>query len=306
MRVLFAGTPEVALPTLDALVAAGHDVVAVLTRPDAPSGRGRIVTSSPVAQRAQELGLPVLTPSTLRGEDAHILIAQTQADIAVVVAYGLLVPGALLGIPKHGWINLHFSLLPAWRGAAPVQRAIWNGDVESGVSVFALEEGLDTGPVYAQREYRLDPTCTSGEALDAMAREGADVVVGVVNAIANGSAVSVPQADLGISHAPRITRDEARIAWQGDAIAIDRQIRACTPQPGAWTTVQGVRVRIGPVTPDPRPARGPGVMYPEDGVVRVGTGTGSVTLGWVQPAGKGRMSAADWWRGLRIDEAQCE
>jgi len=305
VRIVFAGTPDVALPTLDALLDSEHDVTAVLTRPDAPAGRGRRLLPSAVAEYARTRGLPVLTPKSLRDEDARASLAALDADLGVVVAYGALIPPAVLGIPRHGWVNLHFSLLPAWRGAAPVQQAIWHGDSETGVSVFLLEEGLDTGPVFAQRRHSVDPTQTSGDVLAELAEVGASVVMEVVSGIAQGTARAVPQPSEGVSVAPRITVDQARIDWHAPSALIDRQVRACTPQPGAWTTVDGVRVRIGPVTPrtEPLPA---GVIRPLGGEIRVGTGDGHVALGWVQPAGRARMASADWWRGLRVSEAACD
>ena len=305
MRIVFAGTPDVALPTLDALLDSEHDVTAVLTRPDAPAGRGRRLLPSAVAEHARTRGLPVLTPASLGDEEARASLAALDADLGVVVAYGALIPPAVLGIPRHGWVNLHFSLLPAWRGAAPVQHAIWHGDSETGVSVFLLEEGLDTGPVFAQRRHTLDPTQTSGDVLSELAVVGASVVMEVVSGIAQGTARAVPQSSEGVSVAPRITVDQARIHWHAPSTLIDRQVRACTPQPGAWTTVDGVRVRIGPVTPrtEPLPA---GVIRPHGDEIRVGTGDGHVTLGWVQPAGRARMASADWWRGLRVSEAACD
>lgn len=305
MRIVFAGTPDVALPTLDALLDSEHDVTAVLTRPDAPAGRGRRLLPSAVAEHARTRGLPVLTPASLRDEEARASLAALDADLGVVVAYGALIPPAVLGIPRHGWVNLHFSLLPAWRGAAPVQHAIWHGDSETGVSVFLLEEGLDTGPVFAQRRHTVDPTQTSGDVLSELAEVGASVVMEVVSGIAQGTARAVPQSSEGVSVAPRITVDQARIHWHAPSTLIDRQVRACTPQPGAWTTVDGVRVRIGPVTPRTEPLAA-GVIRPHGDEIRVGTGDGHVTLGWVQPAGRARMASADWWRGLRVSEAACD
>lgn len=305
MRIVFAGTPDVALPTLDALLDSEHDVTAVLTRPDAPAGRGRRLLPSAVAEHARTRGLPVLTPASLRDEEARASLAALDADLGVVVAYGALIPPAVLGIPRHGWVNLHFSLLPAWRGAAPVQHAIWHGDSETGVSVFLLEEGLDTGPVFAQRRHTVDPTQTSGDVLSELAEVGASVVMEVVSGIAQGTARAVPQSSGGVSVAPRITVDQARIDWHAPSTLIDRQVRACTPQPGAWTTVDGVRVRIGPVTPRTEPLAA-GVIRPHGDEIRVGTGDGHVTLGWVQPAGRARMASADWWRGLRVSEAACD
>lgn len=306
MRIVFAGTPDVALPTLDVLLASEHDVVAVLTRPEAPAGRGRRMTPSEVAQHARAHQLPVLTPASLSDPEVQQALMAFHADLGVVVAYGALIPAAVLAIPAHGWVNLHFSLLPAWRGAAPVQHAIWNGDSHTGVSVFQLDEGMDTGPVYAQRTCPLSPAQTAGDVLAELAGLGAGVVREVVDAIASGTAHAVAQPQEGASRAPRITVDQARIDWHGPGALIDRQIRACTPHPGAWTTVDGVRLRIGPVRPIPARESTPGRVLLRDQAICVGTGDGQAVLGWVQPAGKARMDAADWWRGMRVSEAQCD
>jgi len=306
VRIVFAGTPDVALPTLDALLASGHEVVAVLTRPDAPAGRGRRMTPSAVAEHARTHALPVLSPASLADPAAQTELAELQVDLGVVVAYGALIPPPILAIPVHGWLNLHFSLLPAWRGAAPVQHAIWNGDSQTGVCVFHLDEGMDTGPVYARRTVAIAPTQTAGDVLTELADLGAGVVREVVEGIAAGTAHAIPQAPDGASRAPRITVEQARIAWTDTSTAIDRQVRACTAQPGAWTAVDGVRVRIGPVHPEPGTGLAPGHVCAFDDAICIGTGDGQVALGWVQPAGKARMSATEWWRGLRVSEALCE
>ncbi|MBM3669376.1 MAG: methionyl-tRNA formyltransferase [Actinobacteria bacterium] len=306
MRIVFAGTPDVALPTLDALLASDHEVVAVLTRPDAPAGRGRRVTPSAVAEYARSHGIPVLMPASLADPDVQAELAELDADLGVVVAYGALIPAAVLGIPAHGWLNLHFSLLPAWRGAAPVQHAIWRGDSQTGVCVFQLDKGMDTGPVYARTSYPLASRQTTGEVLTDLAGIGAGVVREVVDTIAAGTAHAIPQSQNGVSRAPRITVQQARITWTEPGATIDRQIRACTPHPGAWTTIDGVRVRLGPVQASPGTDLGPGCVRAFDSEIRIGTGDGQVTLGWVQPAGKSSMSATDWWRGLRVSEARCD
>ncbi len=306
MRIVFAGTPDVALPTLDALLASDHEVVAVLTRPDAPAGRGQRVTPSAVAEFARSHGIPVLTPASLADPDVQAELAELHADLGVVVAYGALIPAAVLGIPAHGWLNLHFSLLPTWRGAAPVQHAIWRGDSQTGVCVFHLDEGMDTGPVYARRTYPLASMQTAGEVLTDLAGIGAGVVREVVDSIAAGTAHAIPQSQDDVSRAPRVTVEQARIAWTESSATIDRQIRACTPHPGAWTTIDGVRVRLGPIQPDSGGDLSPGHVRAFDPDIRIGTGDGWVTLGWVQPAGKSRMSATDWWRGLRVSEARCD
>ena len=236
MRLVFAGTPEVALPSLDALIESSHDVVAVVTRPDAPAGRGRSLVPSPVRVRAQEHGIPVLTPKSPREPEFLDALNGLAPDCAPVVAYGALVPPAALAIPTHGWINLHFSLLPAWRGAAPVQHAVMAGDEVTGASTFQLEAGLDTGPVYGVMTERIWPTDTSGDLLGRLATAGAQLLVATIDGIADGSLVAVPQAADGISLAPKIEVEHAQVEWTRPALAIDRLIRGCTPAPGAWTT----------------------------------------------------------------------
>lgn len=256
MRVLFAGTPEVAVPTLQALLDSEHEVVGVLSRADARQGRGRKLVPSPVAALAREHNLNVFTPASLRNEEASQWVHACQADVAVVVAYGRIVPANLLAVPTHGWLNLHFSLLPAWRGAAPVQRAIINGDQVTGAAVFALEEGLDTGPIYAQLERPIDPRDTSGSLLSALADDGAPLVLHVLQALASGQAVAKAQASEGISEAPMLAVSDAKVDWNTSAVVIDRLIRGVTPAPGAWTTLAGVRLRLGPVElVDAPPAR---------------------------------------------------
>ncbi|PRY58590.1 methionyl-tRNA formyltransferase [Glycomyces artemisiae] len=300
MRIVFAGTPEVALPTLEALHASAHDVVAVLTRPDAPTGRGRRLHRSPVAAWADEHGIEVLTPAKPREPEFLERLADLAADVVPVVAYGALVPPAALAIPRLGWINLHFSLLPAWRGAAPVQHAVLNGDAMTGACVFQLEPGLDTGPVYGRLTEPIGPRDTSGDLLDRLAVAGARLTVDVVDGIGAGALIAVPQDEDGVSHAPKITVDDARVRWSDPAFAVDRRVRAVTPAPGAWTDLDGQRLRLGPVVPDPEgPRLEPGEVAIAKHHVHVGTATEPVRLGQVQPAGKKPMDAAAWGRGLQ-------
>ncbi|EYR61866.1 methionyl-tRNA formyltransferase, partial [Actinotalea ferrariae CF5-4] len=250
MRLLFAGTPEVALPSLDALLDSPHEVVAVLTRPDAPAGRGRRLTPSPVRVRAEEAGVPVLTPTTLRDPDVVAQLQALEADLAPVVAYGALLPRTVLDVVRHGWVNLHFSLLPAWRGAAPVQHAVLHGDEVTGASTFRIEEGLDTGPVYGSLTETVRPRDTSGDLLGRLATAGAGLLGATVDGIADGTLRPVPQSVEGVSHAPRLTVDDARVRWEHPALAVDRRVRACTPAPGPWTTLpDGARLKLGPVRP---------------------------------------------------------
>jgi methionyl-tRNA formyltransferase len=297
MRVLFAGTPAVAVPSLDALVEAGFDVVAVLTRPDAPVGRKRVLTPSPVAARAAELGIELVHAS--RVDDAVTAkIAAVRPDVAAIVAYGGLVPRAALDIPKHGWINLHFSLLPAWRGAAPVQRAVMAGDDITGAVTFLLEEGLDTGPVFGTLTERLGPEDTAGVLLERLSHSGAVLLAQTLSAVESGKAVPAPQQG-EVSLAPKLTIDDGRIKWNQPALAIGRQARGVTPEPGAWTTLDGQRVKLEPVRLRPDvPDLAPGSVEQSGKAVLVGTGSHAVELTRIQPSGKKMMAAADWARGM--------
>ncbi|MCD0446720.1 methionyl-tRNA formyltransferase [Glycomyces sp. A-F 0318] len=300
MRIVFAGTPEVALPTLEALHGSSHEVAAVLTRPDARTGRGRKVSRSPVAAWADEHGVEVLTPAKPREPEFLERLRDLEADIVPVVAYGALVPPAALAIPRLGWINLHFSLLPAWRGAAPVQHAVLNGDAMTGACVFQLEAGLDTGPVYGRLTEPVEPGDTSGALLDRLAVAGARLTLDVVNALDVGALVPEPQPEDGVSYAPKVTVEDARVRWGDPAFAVDRRVRAVTPAPGAWTEFDGQRLRLGPVSVDPGgPALAPGEVALAKQAVHVGTATDPVRLGEVQPAGKKPMDAAAWGRGLQ-------
>jgi len=305
VRVVFAGTPEVALPALEAVAASAHDLVGVITRPDAPAGRGRRMVASPVGVRAEELGLPVLRPAHPREPEFLAALAALEPDCVPVVAYGALVPPSALEIPKHGWINLHFSLLPAWRGAAPVQHAVLHGDEVTGASVFELEAGMDTGPVYGTLTERIRPADTSGDLLVRLATEGAGLLVAVLDAIEAGTARAHPQPADGVSLAPKITVEDARIRWGDPAFAVDRRIRACTPAPGAWTTLRDERLKLGPVRPVANAAAlAPGELLVERTQVLVGTATTPVILGEVRAAGKKPMSASDWARGLRLNPGE--
>ncbi|WP_030144984.1 methionyl-tRNA formyltransferase [Spirillospora albida] len=303
MRLVFAGTPETALPSLDALLASGHEVVAVVTRPDAPAGRGRRLVASPVAERAAAAGVEVLKPAKARDPEFLARLAEIAPDCCPVVAYGALLPPAALGIPRHGWVNLHFSLLPAWRGAAPVQRAILHGDDVTGAATFQIEEGLDTGPVYGVLTEPIRPDDTSGDLLGRLAVAGATLLLDTMNGIEAGVLEPRPQPDEGVSHAAKLTPEDARVSWSAPAHHVDRLVRACTPAPGAWTTFRDTRVKLGPVRPAAgaeRPA--PGEIRPGRKEVRVGTATHPVVLGEVQPQGRRRMSAADWIRGIDLSE----
>ena len=301
MRVVFAGTPEVAVPSLEALLASDHEVVAVVTRPDAPAGRGRRLTPSPVGQRAADAGVEVLKPAKPREPDFLARLAEIAPDCCPVVAYGALVPRAALDIPKHGWVNLHFSLLPAWRGAAPVQHAVLAGDEITGASTFLLEEGLDTGPVFGVLTEVVRSTDTSGDLLGRLAASGADLLVRTLDGIADGSLQRRPQPDEGVSLAPKLTVEDAHVDWRTPALRVDRLVRACTPAPGAWTTFRDERLKLGPVRPVPEvTGLPPGALRADRSGVLVGTGSSAVVLGEVRPQGKRAMPAADWARGVRL------
>lgn len=304
--MIFAGTPEVAIPSLRALLDSPHEVVAVLTRPDARAGRDRSLVPSPLRVVAEEAGIPVLTPGTLRDEAVQDEIAALAPDVVAVVAYGNLVPEALLAVPTHGWVNLHFSLLPAWRGAAPVQHALLAGDAVTGASTFVIEAGLDTGPVIGTMTETVRPDDTTGSLLARLADAGAPLLVASLDGLAEGRVTPSPQPADGVSHAPKITTEDARVRWDQPAFAVDRRIRACTPDPGAWTTFRGERLRLGPPSrstdrlPAELPSLAPGEIAVGKAWVLVGATDRPVRLDTVTPPGKKPMPAADWARGVRI------
>ncbi len=300
MRVVFAGTPEVAVPALDAVAASRHELVGVVTRPDAPSGRGRKLVASPVALRAEELGVPVLKPEHPRDPDFQAALAELRPDACPVVAYGSLLPQSALDLVPHGWINLHFSVLPSWRGAAPVQHSLWAGDELTGATTFRIVKALDAGPVFGVMTERIRPDDTSGDLLARLAEGGAGLLVQTLDGIEDGDLEAREQQEDGVSFAPKITVDDARIAWSDPAVGIDRQVRACTPAPGAWSTFEGERIKIGPVQHADREALAPGVLEVTKNAVFVGTATTPVRLGDVKAFGKKQMAAADWARGVRL------
>jgi methionyl-tRNA formyltransferase len=300
VRLVFAGTPAVALPALDAIAASRHELVAVVTRPDAPAGRGRRLVRSPAGAWADERGIEVLTPARPREPEFLDRLRELAPDCVPVVAYGALVPPAALEIPRHGWVNLHFSLLPAWRGAAPVQNALLHGDEITGACVFELEEGLDTGPVYGTLTDQIRAHDTAGDLLERLAASGAALLVAVLDGIEEGTARAVPQPLDGVSLAPKITVADAHVRWTDPAFAVDRRIRACTPAPGAWSTFREERVKLGPVRLIAGgPELEPGDLLVERSRVLVGTATTPVALGEVRAAGKKAMAATDWARGVR-------
>jgi methionyl-tRNA formyltransferase len=301
MRVVFAGTPEPALPALTAVADSGHELVGVVTRPDAPAGRGRTLVASPVAQLAERLGVPVLKPAHPKDSGFQAELAALAPDCCPVVAYGALLPQSALDIPRHGWVNLHFSLLPAWRGAAPVQHAIWAGDEVTGATTFRIVPALDAGPTFGVMTETVRPTDTAGDLLERLAVGGAELLVRTLDGIADGSVVAREQPAEGVSLAPKIDVDDARVDWTEPAVAVDRRVRACTPAPGAWTTFAGERLKLGPVRLDDGDPLGPGELAVGKSSVHVGTGSGRVRLGDVRPPGRKQMAAADWARGARLE-----
>jgi methionyl-tRNA formyltransferase len=301
VRVVFAGTPQVALPALEAVAASRHQLVGVVTRPDAPAGRGRKLVSSPVADRAEELGVPVLKPEHPRDPDFQEALRALEPACCPVVAYGALLPQSALDIPEHGWVNLHFSVLPAWRGAAPVQHSIWAGDEVTGATTFRIVKELDAGPTFGLMTQTVRPLDTAGDLLERLAEGGAGLLVQTLDGIEDGTLEAREQPAEGVSFAPKITVEDAQVQWTEPAIAVDRRIRACTPGPGAWSTWEGQRIKVGPVRLVDREPLEPGALEVTKSKVFVGTATGPVALGRVKPFGKKEMDAADWARGVRLE-----
>ena len=337
MRLVFAGTPAAAVPSLDGLLKSRHEVAAVITRPDAPAGRGLHVAPSPVAERARSAGIEVLKPAKPGDADFLARLREIAPDCCPVTAYGALIPQRALDIPAHGWVNLHFSLLPAWRGAAPVQHAILRGDEVTGASTFRIVAELDAGPVFGVVTEPIRPSDTAGDLLARLAASGAELLAATMDGIESGVLTARPQPPDGVSLAPKITPEDARVRWSEPALAVSRRVRACTPAPGAWTELNGTRLKLGPfagIVADDHdgapggakphgPGRGepdapgggephgpgggepdalsPGELCVRGSRVLVGTGTQPVQLGDVQPHGKRQMPAADWARGLRLD-----
>jgi methionyl-tRNA formyltransferase len=304
VRIVFAGTPEPALPSLRRLIdSPHHEVVAVLTRPDAAKGRHGKPSPSSVARLALEYDLPLLRPARPNSEEFIAELTELAPDACAVVAYGALLSERLLAVPTHGWINLHFSLLPAWRGAAPVQAAIAAGDTVTGATTFQIELALDSGPVYGVVTETIRPTDTAGDLLDRLAISGAALLDTTLDGISDGSLTAVPQPADGVTIAPKVTVEDARVRWDVPAHVVDRRIRAVTPNPGAWTMIGDLRVKVGPVTVDEGAnSLAPGAIRVEKKGVHVGTASQPVLLGQIQPPGKKLMSAADWARGARLDE----
>jgi methionyl-tRNA formyltransferase len=292
VRIAFAGTPDVAVPVLDALVSSGHEIAFVITRPDAPAGRGRVLTPSAVSLSAQEHNIECFKTTDLVSLTSQL----AQVDCVVVVAFGAMVPSDLLNVPKHGWINVHFSLLPHWRGAAPVQYAIKAGDDVTGVSAFQIDSGLDTGPVLGSIATSIRAGETSGELLDRLAIEGAALMVATLSALEAENIHAVPQPTTGVSVAPKISKDDARVSWQLPALAIERHVRAMTPEPGAWTMAGDQRIKLSPVSLATEVSHlAPGEVVKIENQVFVGTGSHAVVLGEVTQAGRNQVDAKQWF-----------
>jgi methionyl-tRNA formyltransferase len=302
VRIVFGGTPDVAIPSLDALADSRHELVAVVTRPDAPSGRGKKLTASPVAQRAAELGIEVLKPQRPRDEEFVTRLIELAPDCCPVVAYGALLPQRVLNIPRHGWVNLHFSLLPAWRGAAPVQHAILAGDQTTGATTFRIVLELDAGPIFATVIEPIRPDDTAGDLLHRLALSGAQLLVDTLDGIQDGTLAAIPQpeTDAQVSYASKINVEDARIDWTQPAEVLDRLIRACAPAPGAWTTFRGERFKINSALISDT-VLAPGALQISKRAVRVGTATQALELGEIQAQGKKPMVAADWARGIAFE-----
>jgi methionyl-tRNA formyltransferase len=302
VRIVFGGTPDVAIPSLDALADSRHELVAAVTRPDAPSGRGKKLTASPVAQRAAELGIEVLKPRRPRDEEFVSRLTQIAPDCCPVVAYGALLPQRVLDIPRHGWVNLHFSLLPAWRGAAPVQHAILAGDQITGATTFRIVLELDAGPIFATVTEPVRPDDTAGDLLHRLSLSGARLLVDTLDGIQDGTLTPTPQpeTDAQVSYAAKINVEDARVDWTQAAEIVDRLVRACAPAPGAWTTFRGERFKINSAHIS-NTVLPPGVLEITKRSVRVGTGTRALRLSEVQAQGKKPMTAADWARGVTFD-----
>jgi methionyl-tRNA formyltransferase len=314
MRLVFAGTPRTAVPSLAALLKSRHEVAAVITRPDAAAGRGLRTGPSPIARQAAEAGLEILKPASPREPGFLDRLRKLAPDCCPVTAYGALIPKTALEIPRHGWVNLHFSLLPAWRGAAPVQHAILHGDDVTGATTFQLVAELDAGPVYGTVAVPVGARETAGDLLERLAECGAGLLVETLDGIESGQLWPRAQPADGVSHAPKLRPEDAHVRWSLPAHIVDRQIRACTPAPGAWAVLGGTRLKLWPVRicaaqpPDAAPADSPAGLRPGEllvtrAAVFAGTATHPVQLGDVQQSGKRRMSATDWARGRHLAAA---
>lgn len=309
MRIVFAGTPDTAVPSLKALIDSdAHEIVAVITRPDAPKGRGRTLHRSPIGEVADAAGIEVLTPTSGRDPELASALRELEVEAAAVVAYGNILPQDVLDIPRHGWVNLHFSLLPAWRGASPVNAAIAAGDEITGASTFRLEAAMDTGPVYGTITETIGAQDTAGELLERLAESGAGLLAATLDGIESGELVAVEQPADGASYSGKISSADARIRWDLPSFAVDRHIRSITPVPGAWTELDGQRFKIGAVTlpagdslPEQAAGLAAGKLNWTKKSLFVGTATGPIVIDRLQPPGKKPMNAMDWVRGSHIE-----
>ena len=306
MKLVFAGTPDVALPALETLISSEHDVLAVITQPPARAGRGRELQPSPVHAVADKYGIKALYPDSIREIDA--VLRELQPDAIPVVAYGQLIPETMLDIPAHGWINLHFSLLPEWRGAAPVQHCIWHGDTITGATTFRIDQGMDSGPILGHVTQLVDPKDTSGALLDRLADTGSHLLRQTLDALEAGMITPIAQQHDQATYAPKLQKSDSRIDWQLPAIEIDRRIRAMTPKPGAWTTMalseHEISLSIGPVSTNRDIQLDPGVICVIDKNVFVGSATYALELDRIKPPGKNFMLATAGMRGLRTEEVK--
>ncbi len=297
MQIAVAATPEVALPTLEALLDSEHDLVSVITQPDRPAGRGLALKESPVAIWAKDRGIPVSKPV----DQAELKLAVTDIDLVITIGFGVIIKEEILNLPKHGFINLHFSLLPKWRGAAPVQRAIEAGDEKTGVTVFKLDKGMDTGPIYRQKEIDMPSQATTESILQELAELGAPVVLDVISAIESNEAPLIQSID-GASRAEKLSKDEGRVDWLLPATKIERKIRAFYPAPGAWTTFRDEAIKIESARASEAKAGLPGEIFLEGRDLFVSTSAGSLQILRVKPAGKASMDAISWINGARIEQ----
>ena len=294
MRICVAATPEVALPTLDALHRSTHEIVSVITRPDAPAGRGRSLRASAVSDWAVANKVALHKPVTTD----EIATVVAQCDLVITIGFGLLLPASILTIPKFGFINLHFSLLPRWRGAAPVQRALEAGDTSTGVTVFQLNAGMDTGPIYTSIPFGISPTINTPELLSELSKLGVSAVLDTLSAIESGVAPT-PQLNEGASRADKLNSDDAQIDWSQDSVSIINKVRAFYPNPGAWTVFRGSKLKLDSVGFCDEVLQ-PGLLSTQGKKVLVGTGNGAIELLLVKPSGKNSMAAQAWANGQHL------
>jgi len=301
LRIVFAGTPEFALPALEALARSEHRIAGVLTQPDRPAGRGRALRASAVKQRALQLGLPVAQPAQLKRDEDLTPLKEWQPELLVVVAYGLLLPPSVLALPRLGCLNIHASLLPRWRGAAPIQRAILAGDAATGVTIMQMDSGLDTGAMLAQRKVAIGPEMSSAELQSVLAPLGAELLIEVIGALLSGNAKATPQPATGVSYASKLDKRDALIDWQDSAAQIARQVRGCNPWPVAHTLMHGEPLKIWQAQPLPSASEGPkppgSVLGLRADRVQVQCGEGSLAIERLQCAGKRAVTAKDFAHG---------